>query len=81
MHVELELAHAIASWGISDGRLDIEDFSSSALKLVQFRRLFVSKHSRERFATWSSYSTFITMDVTVKFFYQNSVLIPSLKFV
>jgi hypothetical protein len=48
MHVELELAHAIASWGISDGRLDIEDFSSSALKIVQFRRLIVLKHSRKR---------------------------------
>lgn len=36
MHVELELAHAmlVAFWEISDGRLDIEDFSSSALKLV-----------------------------------------------
>ena len=36
IHVELELAHAmlVASWGISDGHLDIEDFfSSSALKL------------------------------------------------
>lgn len=45
MHVELELADAmlVASWGISDGRLDREDFSFSALKLVQFRRLFVLK--------------------------------------
>lgn len=36
MHVELELAHAmlVASWEISDGRRDIEEFSSSALKLV-----------------------------------------------
>ena len=42
MHVELKLAYAmlVASWGISDGRLDIEDFSFSALRLVQFRRLF-----------------------------------------
>ena len=45
IHVELELADAmlVASWGISDGRLDREDFSFSALKLVQFRRLFVLK--------------------------------------